>query len=202
MYAYYMKEMYIGNRLREPGALTCSASDRPSPHRDAHVRLCLARRPHRPWRSAYRTTGCWAADGVTILAGESGHHRRVVNPPLPSRRNYWSTSSSPTNPRPMARACARGARQLWTHWDPCLPRTAAATQEAPGRPRQTRLPRRLAHPAPGSYVWKMFPSVSDPLIAAPCLRLSFPVRARHCAHGATMADAARVRNQVQSRRSP
>ena len=48
MYAYYLRHMYLENRLRERGALTmCGQAIDFVPRRDAELRLRLARRSHR-----------------------------------------------------------------------------------------------------------------------------------------------------------
>ena len=83
MYAYYLRELYLGNRLREPGALTM-LGERIDLRRLAMPVYVLATRDDHivPWRSAYRTTRLVAGEAQFVL-GASGHIAGVVNPPQP-----------------------------------------------------------------------------------------------------------------------
>src|SRR5262249_51061583 len=89
MYAYYLRNMYLDNRLRERGALRMCGGpiDLSSIAIPAYV--YASREDHIvPWRSAYRTTGLLGGKPRFVL-GSSGHIAGVVNPPRSSRRSYW-----------------------------------------------------------------------------------------------------------------
>jgi polyhydroxyalkanoate synthase len=150
MFAYYLREMYLGNRLCKPGALTM-LGERVDLGRARMPAYVLAARDDHivPWRSAYR--------GVRLLGGEvefvlaaSGHIAGVVNPPQPPRRSHWTARSRPSDPD----AWLDGAREVpgswWPHWHAWLARHGG---------RRHRTPTRLGHPhhpglepAPGRYV--------------------------------------------------
>jgi polyhydroxyalkanoate synthase subunit PhaC len=92
MYAYYLRNMYLDNRLREPGALTM-LGQRIDLGRVAMPSYVLASREDHivPWRSAFRSTALLGGDARFVLAA-SGHIAGVVNPPSPPRRSHWATS--------------------------------------------------------------------------------------------------------------
>jgi len=150
MFAYYLRELYIRNRLREPGALTM-AGERIDLSRIGAPAYVLATRDDHivPWRSAYRTTQLLGGDSTFVL-GASGHIAGVVNPPHPPKRNYWVGERLPEDPD----AWLDGARSVdgswWPHWFAWLARHA-------GRRRKTapRLGSEVYPPledAPGRYV--------------------------------------------------
>ena len=81
MYAYYLRHMYLDNRLRERGALSMcgeaidlSRVAMPSYVYASHDDHIV------PWRSAYRNVELLGGDATFVL-GASGHIAGVVNPP-------------------------------------------------------------------------------------------------------------------------
>src|SRR5215470_14852858 len=89
MYAYYLRHMYLDNRLREPGALTMCGQAIDLSRIAVPSYVYASREDHIvPWRSAYRTIGLLGGKPRFVL-GSSGHIAGVVNPPRSSRRSYW-----------------------------------------------------------------------------------------------------------------
>jgi polyhydroxyalkanoate synthase len=150
MYAYYVKEMYIGNRLREPGALTMLGE----PIDLARIRMpayvYASRDDHIvPWRSAYRTTGLFGGD-LTFVLGASGHIAGVVNPPMPVKRNYWVNELVTDDPDDWLGRAGEVPGSWWTHWDPWLAAHGLRRRKAPSAVGNADYPPLM--PAPGSYV--------------------------------------------------
>src|SRR4029450_2722022 len=89
MYVYYLRNLYLDNKLREPGALTMCGVPVDLSRISIPVYVLASRDDHIvPWRSAYRTTALVGGD-VTFVLAASGHIAGVINPPQPPRRNYW-----------------------------------------------------------------------------------------------------------------
>ena len=64
MYVEYLRDMYLDNRLREPGALSmCGAADRPQAHRDAG--LCLSPRAKTTSCPGAPRTRAWPCSAAT-----------------------------------------------------------------------------------------------------------------------------------------
>src|SRR5208283_736290 len=150
MYAYYLRNMYLDNRLREPGALTmCGAAIDLS--RLAMPSYVYASRDDHivPWRSAYRSVRLLGGEPTFVL-GSSGHIAGVVNPPASSRRNYWTSAL----PGDQAVDWLSGAEEhngsWWPHWTEWLAQHAGARRPAPSREGGARHPPLAA--APGIYV--------------------------------------------------
>jgi polyhydroxyalkanoate synthase len=150
MFAYYLRELYIGNRLREPGALTM-AGERIDLTRIGAPAYVLATRDDHivPWRSAYRTTRLVGGD-VTFVLGASGHIAGVINPPQPPKRNYWVNERVSAAPD----AWLDGARSVegswWPHWFAWLAGHAGTRRNASAALGNARYPPQ--DDAPGRYV--------------------------------------------------
>jgi polyhydroxyalkanoate synthase len=150
MYAYYLKEMYIGNRLREPGALAMLGERIDLGRIRMPAYVYASRDDHIvPWRSAYRTTGLLGGD-VTFVLGASGHIAGVVNPPMPVKRNYWVNELVTDDPDEWLARAREVPGSWWTHWDPWLAAHGLRRRKAPAAAGNADYPP-LA-PAPGSYV--------------------------------------------------
>jgi polyhydroxyalkanoate synthase len=150
MYAYYVRNMYLENRLRVPGALTmCGApADLGGIALPAYV---LATREDHivPWKTAYASARLLGGKIDFVLAA-SGHIAGVINPVTRNRRNYWLNEQFGDDPeRWLAHADTRPG-SWWTHWTAWLAqhggdRAAARTALGTG-------PYQEIEPAPGRYV--------------------------------------------------
>ena len=150
MYVYYLRNLYLDNKLREPRALTMCGVPVDLSRISIPVYVLASREDHIvPWRSAYRTTALVGGD-VTFVLAASGHIAGVINPPLARKRNYWKNDLlTETADDWLARAqSVPGA--WWPHWYAWLdghrgplrtkPRSAGSAQYPP------------LGPAPGNYV--------------------------------------------------
>jgi polyhydroxyalkanoate synthase len=150
MYAYYVREMYLGNRLREADALTMlgEAVDLGRIAMPAYV--YASRDDHIvPWRSAYATTTLLGGD-MTFVLGASGHIAGVVNPPMPVKRHYWRNELVTDDADAWLARAEQVPGSWWTHWDAWIAPHGGTRHKAPA------LPGSATHaplvPAPGSYV--------------------------------------------------
>ena len=94
MFAYYLRNFYLDNKLRERGALTM-AGERIDLAKVAMPAYIVASRDDHivPWRSAYRSTRLLGGESTFVL-GASGHIAGIVNPPAKNRRNYWTNAAA------------------------------------------------------------------------------------------------------------
>lgn len=149
MHSYYLRQMYLHNRLRQPNALKMlgtpidlSAITTPSymvGTRDDHIA---------PWKSTYAATQIFQGPTEFVLAG-SGHIAGVINPPAANKYGYWTNSQTIADPEEWLSSATENKGSWWTHWYNWLQNYASGQIVA-------RQPGTAAYPpleaAPGSYV--------------------------------------------------
>ena len=151
MYCYYLRNTYLENRLRQPGALTnCGVAVDLGAIR-LPVFVLATREDHIvPWRSAYRTIGLLGGDDKTFVLGASGHIAGVVNPAKKNRRSYWTSPAYPSEPEAWFSGAAEHKGSWWPLWSDWLARHAGGSREAPSTPGNVQ--HRPLEAAPGRYV--------------------------------------------------
>jgi len=151
MYCYYLRNTYLENRLREPGALVnCGV-----PVDLGSVKLPLfvlaTREDHIvPWRSAYRTLGLLGGDDKTFVLGASGHIAGVINPAAKKRRSHWVSDSSPREPEAWFSQASEIQGSWWPRWSQWLAKHHGGQRKAPAKPGSAKY--KPIEPAPGRYV--------------------------------------------------
>jgi polyhydroxyalkanoate synthase len=150
MYAYYLRNMYLDNRLREPRALTMCGEPIDLSRIAMPSYVYASREDHIvPWRSAYRTIELVGGD-VSFVLGASGHIAGVVNPPQKKKRSYWSNALLTDDPDDWLARAQSHPGSWWPNWTEWLVEQAGARRPAPTREGSAR--HRPLDPAPGTYV--------------------------------------------------
>ena len=150
MFAYYLKNMYLANRLREPGALTMAGVPIDLGRIEVPAYVFATRDDHIvPWRSAYRTTALLGGD-VTFALGASGHIAGVINPPAKHRRNFWTNADLGTDADRWLAGASEHPGSWWPHWAAWLRGHAGSQKPAPRTAGSRAHP--PLEPAPGRYV--------------------------------------------------
>jgi polyhydroxyalkanoate synthase len=141
--------MYLGNRLREPDALTMLGERIDLRRLRMPVYVLATRDDHIvPWRSAFRTTSLVGGDATFVL-GASGHIAGVINPPEPARRNYWIADAGVDDPEAWFGAARSVPGSWWPHWFDWMAVHGGRLRKARA-PGHARYP--VLGPAPGHYV--------------------------------------------------
>ncbi len=150
MYAYYLRNLYLDNKLRVPGALEMAGESIDLTRIHVPTYVYASREDHIvPWRSAYRTPALLGGE-VTFVLGASGHIAGVVNPPEAGKRNYWRNDHLPDDPDAWLAQATLVPGSWWPHWYAWLAPHGGGRRAAPRRAGNA------AHPvlgaAPGEYV--------------------------------------------------
>jgi len=159
MYCWYVRNTYLENRLREPGAVVncgvpvdLGAIGLPS--------FVLASREDHivPWKSAYRTVGLLGGDTRFVL-GASGHVAGVVNPPAKKKRGFWASPATlgnryPADPGQWLAQAEEHPGSWWPLWSQWLAAHAGGERKAPKTLGNRR--HKAIEPAPGRYVKEKF----------------------------------------------
>ncbi len=151
MYRYYLAEMYLGNRLAVPGALTMAGETIDLGRLTMPVYVYASREDHIvPWKSAWRTTALVGATDVTFVLGASGHIAGVVNPPSPPRRSHWVNELLPEDADAWLARADEVPGSWWPNWWRWLEPHGGSRGPAPAAPGSREHP--PLDPAPGRYV--------------------------------------------------
>jgi polyhydroxyalkanoate synthase subunit PhaC len=150
MYAWYLRNMYLENKLREPNKLTMCETKVDLGIIDMPSYVLATQEDHIvPWHSAYRTTQLVGGKSQFVL-GASGHIAGVINSASKNKRSYW-TGGKPGND---AEAWLAGATETqgswWNHWIKWLSLMAGEAVAARRELGTKNYP--TVEPAPGRYV--------------------------------------------------
>ena len=156
MYCYYLRNTYLENRLREPGALQNCGVPVDLGKVDLPIFVLATREDHIvPWRSAYRTLNLLAGSDKQFVLGASGHIAGVVNPAAKKRRSHWtgepaSSPSYPADPDEWFSRAREHQGSWWLLWSEWLGRHRGGSRKAPAKPGSAKY--KPIEPAPGRYV--------------------------------------------------
>ena len=150
-HAWYMRNMYLGNHLREPGALQLAGEPIDVTSIRTPTYILSTRDDHiAPWRTTYETTQLFAGP-VRFVLGYSGHIAGVINPPTKVKYGYRVGTRNPPDPTEWFAVAKEREGSWWPDWGRWLKRHAGGQVAA-------RQPGSEAYPpledAPGSYVKK------------------------------------------------
>ena len=149
MHAYYLRNMYIRNALRKPGAISLGGVpiDVKSIKTPAYF-ISTVEDHIAPWKSTFQGAKLLAGP-VRFVLGGSGHIAGIINPPAAEKYCFWTG----TKPSGRADDWLQQAKQhpgsWWTDWALWVKKHAGA--RVPARnPGAGKLP--VIEAAPGSYV--------------------------------------------------
>ena len=152
MHSFYLRNMYMGNKLREPGGITLAGVPVDVTRVTTPSYFVSAMEDHiAPWKTTYAGAKVLSGDRRFVLSG-SGHIAGMINPPAAKKYGYWTNDKLAGTPEAWLEAAKQHEGSWWTDWigwlRPYIGTQVAAREIGKGRG-QTRL--RALEPAPGSY---------------------------------------------------
>ena len=151
MYCYYLRNTYLLNKLREPGALTNCGVPVDLGSIELPIFVLATREDHIvPWRSAYRTLSLLGGEDKTFVLGASGHIAGVVNPVSKNRRSHWTCERYPADPEGFLEVATENRGSWWPVWSQWLARQGDGLRGAPGALGNVQY--KPIEAAPGRYV--------------------------------------------------
>jgi polyhydroxyalkanoate synthase len=152
MYTYYINNMYLENKLTEPGALTvCGEAIDLSQVKTPCYFLSTIEDHIAPWKGTFNSLDLFGGT-VEFVLGASGHVAGVINPAKKNRRNYWVKGEMGRGPEAWLETAERHEGSWWTHWSEWLRRRAGKKVDAPTEYGNEEFS--VIEAAPGSYVRK------------------------------------------------
>ena len=150
MHSFYLRKMYLENKLVEPGGLELAGVPIDLTKIKVPTYIVATREDHiAPWKSTYAATSLYKGPIRFVLAG-SGHIAGVVNPPAKPKYGYWTNDDLPEDAENWFEAAEAHDGSWWPDWD-AWAKDRAGNKTVPARtPGDGKL--KPLCDAPGEYV--------------------------------------------------
>lgn len=151
MHSYYLRNMYLENKLCQPGALNIADVDIDVSTVDIPCYFISAHDDHiAPWVSTYAGARLFSGP-VRFVLGGSGHIAGIVNPPAKNKYGYRvGPAKLPAHPDDWLKKAKEHEGSWWPDWDKWL--KSKEKEQVDARPPGKVLG--VLEDAPGSYVMK------------------------------------------------
>ncbi|PAU75375.1 class I poly(R)-hydroxyalkanoic acid synthase [Halomonas salipaludis] len=161
-HAWYLRHMYLENRLVEPGGIELDGVKIDLRKISAPSYFVSAKEDHiAKWNSTYGGTQL-PKGPVTFVLGGSGHIAGIVNPPAKNKYGYWTNDALPESPDEWLEGATFNEGSWWPHWQAWMTDNCYADAD-PKKLVPARVPGEgelaLLEPAPGRYVRMTIPEV-------------------------------------------
>ncbi|MEH6632038.1 MAG: class I poly(R)-hydroxyalkanoic acid synthase [Halopseudomonas aestusnigri] len=149
MHSFYLRNMYLDNKLAKPGAIELKGVPIDLGNITVPTFMISAKEDHiAPWKSTYANTQHFSGQKEFVLAA-SGHIAGIINPPSAGKYSHWINKETPENPDEWLENAVEHPGSWWSHW-------AQWAKKKSGKLVPSRNPGSDAlkpiEPAPGSYV--------------------------------------------------
>ena len=154
MYVWYLRNTYLENRLREPGAVTTCGEPIDLSKIDVPTFIYGSREDHIvPWQTAYASAPLLSGP-LKFVLGASGHIAGVINPPAKKKRSFWTLEGDvktlPESPEAWLDGATEVAGSWWPEWTTWLDQYGGKKVKPRAAAGSTGFP--VIEPAPGRYV--------------------------------------------------
>jgi polyhydroxyalkanoate synthase subunit PhaC len=149
MHSYYLRQMYLNNRLVKPDSLNLLGESINLSEIDVPSFFLSARQDHiAKWKTTYKGALAHGGDVRFVLSG-SGHIAGVINPPYKEKYGYWTNDTLVPDADAWFEKSEHHPGSWWPHWLEWIARFSDG--DVPARiPGEGKLP--AIEDAPGSYV--------------------------------------------------
>nr|WP_297458246.1 class I poly(R)-hydroxyalkanoic acid synthase [uncultured Halomonas sp.] len=159
-HGWYLRHMYLNNRLIEPGGIELDGVKIDLRKISTPSYFVSARDDHiAKWQTTY--TGTQLPKGpVSFVLGGSGHIAGIVNPPTRNKYGYWTNDELPASPDEWLEGATYNEGSWWPHWQAWMSDNGYVDMKkrvAARRPGEGKLA--IIEPAPGRYVRQTIPEV-------------------------------------------
>ena len=151
MHSFYLRNMYLGNKLQQPGGIEVAGVKIDISKVKTPCYFISTVEDHiAPWKSTYK--GALLPSGpVKFVLGGSGHIAGIVNPPAANKYGYWTNDTLPETADDFLAGATQNPGSWWSDWQQWLLAQANGEKKVPARkPGAGSLP--VLEEAPGSFV--------------------------------------------------
>jgi polyhydroxyalkanoate synthase len=149
MHSYYLRNLYMKNRLAQPGGIELDGVAIDLNRVRTPLYFVSTLEDHiAPWRSTYAGAKLFPGP-VRFVLGGSGHIAGIVNPPAAGKYCYWTQPKLADDPEKWLKGASQHPGSWWTDWAGWIAQHGG--NKVPARiPGKGRL--KAIEDAPGSYV--------------------------------------------------
>ena len=150
MHSFYLRNMYLGNKLKDPGGISLDGVPIDISKIKIPAYFISTAEDHiAPWKSVYK--GARVLSGkVRFVLGGSGHIAGIVNPPTANKYCYWTNPEFPEDPEQWLKTAARHEGSWWNDWQAWMDNNNGGVKVAARVPGDGGL--QVIEDAPGAYV--------------------------------------------------
>lgn len=154
MFCWYLRNLYLENRLKTPGGVVIADEPVDLGQISAPTFIYASREDHIvPWASAYASTRLLNPAKPALnrfVLGASGHIAGVINPPAKKKRSYWTNPKIVPDAEQWLAVAKEHEGSWWPEWAAFLATHGGKEVAAPRKYGNAKHP--PIEPAPGRYV--------------------------------------------------
>jgi len=154
MFCWYLRNLYLENRLVKPGDLSVLGEKIDLSKIDAPTFVYGSREDHIvPWTAAYEATrllNLKERSRNRFVLGASGHIAGVINPAAKKKRSHWTNEQTPSTAEEWMQTAREKPGSWWEEWAGFLAEHAGQQVKARKTLGSKKYP--VIEPAPGRYV--------------------------------------------------
>lgn len=149
MHSYYLRNMYLENKLKDPEGITLNGINIDLSKIKTPVYFLSTIQDHiAKWKATYLGVPLHTGEVTFVLSG-SGHIGGVVNPPAANKYGYWTNSDLSSDADKWLKNAEKHEGSWWPNWKSWV--LEKGNEEVPARtPGSTKYPSIME--APGSFV--------------------------------------------------
>jgi len=149
MHSFYLRNMYMRNRLGVPGGITLAGVpiDLSSVKTPAYF-ISTVEDHIAPWKTTYRGAR-YLGGPVRFVLGGSGHIAGIVNPPSAKKYHYWTNDALPESPEQWFEGAVQKPGSWWEDWQAWVDARNGGVRVPARNPGDGKL--KVLEDAPGRY---------------------------------------------------
>jgi polyhydroxyalkanoate synthase subunit PhaC len=145
MHSFYLRNMYIHNRMAVPGGITLEGVPIDLSKVTLPSYFISTVEDHiAPWKTTYKGSR-YLKGPVRFVLGGSGHIAGIVNPPAAKKYHYWTNEAMPASAEEWFASAAQKPGSWWEDWQAWIDAHNSGERVA------ARAPQNALEDAPGSY---------------------------------------------------
>ncbi|MAN81215.1 MAG: class I poly(R)-hydroxyalkanoic acid synthase [Magnetovibrio sp.] len=150
MHAFYLRNMYLENKLATPGGISLAGTPIDLGRIDVPTYMISTREDHiAPWKATYAATQIYKGP-IRFVLSASGHIAGVINPPAANKYCYWTNAQTPKDPDAWLAKATQHEGSWWPDWDAWAKKQSGKNTVPARIPGDGKLP--ALDDAPGTYV--------------------------------------------------